>query len=67
MIDYAVFFLGADNDVEASKEFIKNKYLNLVPPRDRLAEKNIYPHFTCSVGESLSLNEILAFVVKLDI
>jgi hypothetical protein len=46
-------FLGADNDVEAAKEFIKNKYLSLVPPRERYAEKNIYPHFTCSVGKHL--------------
>jgi hypothetical protein len=59
MIDYNLFeyfflglwFVGADDDVEASKEFIKNKYLRLVPPRGGYAEKNIYPHFTCSVGK----------------
>jgi hypothetical protein len=43
--------LGADTDVETAKQFIKNKYLSLVQPRERYAEKNIYPHFTCSVGK----------------
>ncbi|CAF1085986.1 unnamed protein product [Adineta ricciae] len=42
-------FDGADDDVEAAKQYIKNKYLRLVPPREGCAEKNIYPHFTCSV------------------
>lgn len=42
-------FDGVDNDVDAAKDFIKNKYLRLVPSRERYAEKNIYPHFTCSV------------------
>jgi hypothetical protein len=41
---------GVDNDVEAAGEFIKNKYLELVEPSDRESERNIYPHFTCSVG-----------------
>ncbi len=47
-----IFFFssGADNDVEAAKEFIKNKYLALVEPRQSNLERNIYPHFTCSVG-----------------
>ena len=44
------FFAGEDNDVEAAKEFIKNKYLELVKPCENRKEKNIYPHFTCSVG-----------------
>ncbi|CAF0987549.1 unnamed protein product [Adineta steineri] len=44
-------FIGADNDVEAAKEFIKNKYLELVEPRYRHMEKNIYPHYTCSVDK----------------
>lgn len=52
--DKMKIILGADNDVEASKEFIKDKYLSLVPPREHQAEKNIYPHFTCSVGESFA-------------
>ncbi len=49
---YTWFFLllGADNDVEGAKEFIKNKYLELVEPRQTNPEKNIYPHYTCSVG-----------------
>ncbi|CAF0734642.1 unnamed protein product [Rotaria sordida] len=42
-------FDGADNDVQAAREFIKNKYLSLVPKSERYTEKNIYPHFTCSV------------------
>ncbi|CAF4102265.1 unnamed protein product [Rotaria socialis] len=42
-------FDGADDDVEAAKQFIKNKYLSLVPVKERYTEKNIYPHFTCSV------------------
>ncbi|CAF2332385.1 unnamed protein product [Rotaria sp. Silwood2] len=42
-------FDGAENDVHAAREFIKNKYLNLVPRSERYTEKNIYPHFTCSV------------------
>jgi hypothetical protein len=44
------FFSGADNDVEAAKEFIKNKYLEMVEPKENNSERNIYPHFTCSVG-----------------
>ena len=48
------FFPGGDNDIEAAKEYIKKKYLDLVPPREKLAEKNVYPHFTCSVGKSSS-------------
>ena len=55
------FVLGADNDVEASKEFIKNKYLSAVPPREKYTEKNIYPHFTCSVGKSSALKFISMF------
>lgn len=51
MLLFSILFLGADDDVEAAKEYIKNKYLNLVPPRERYAERNIYPHFTCSVGK----------------
>ncbi|CAF3566235.1 unnamed protein product [Rotaria sordida] len=42
-------FDGADDDVQAAREFIKNKYLSLVPKSERYTEKNIYPHFTCSV------------------
>ncbi|CAF0775269.1 unnamed protein product [Rotaria sp. Silwood1] len=42
-------FDGADDDVEAAREFIKNKYLSSVPKSERYTEKNIYPHFTCSV------------------
>lgn len=45
-------FSGADDDIEASKIYIKEKYLSLVPPRHNCLEKNIYPHFTCSVGQS---------------
>ena len=48
--NYFHVVIGADDDVESAKDFIKNKYLSLVPPRERSAEKNIYPHFTCSVG-----------------
>jgi hypothetical protein len=50
MFVYHSLFPGPENDVEAAKEFIKTKYLELVPPREKHAEKNIYPHFTCSVG-----------------
>ena len=47
---FALFrsFIGDDNDVEAAKEFIKNKYLNVMPSSGDL--KRIYPHFTCSIG-----------------
>ena len=47
-------FVGADDDVESAKEFIKNKYLSLVPPKEGAGEKTIYPHFTCSVGKHVS-------------
>jgi hypothetical protein len=43
-------FLGADNDIEAAKEFIKNKYLSVVPHREGM-RRDIYPYFTCSVGK----------------
>ena len=45
-----VVWIGADDDIESAKAFIKNKYLSLVPVREHGAERNIYPHFTCSVG-----------------
>ena len=43
-------FSGPDADVDAAKDFIKRKYLSLIPSRDNGKERNIYPHFTCSVG-----------------
>ncbi len=46
------WFIGADNDVDAAKEFIKNKYLNVIPTIENM-KRVIYPHFTCSVGEYL--------------
>jgi hypothetical protein len=45
-----VFSSGADNDLEAAKEFVKNKYLESAEPKEINSQKNIYPHFTCSVG-----------------
>ncbi len=46
----SMFFVGADNDVEAAKQFIENKYLELASSSEGNVEKNIYSHFTCSVG-----------------
>lgn len=50
-----MLFIGVDDDVEAAKQFIKNKYLSLIPVKERYTEKNIYPHFTCSVGRHFIL------------
>lgn len=48
---YFYVFIGTNDDIQAAQEFIKKKYLSLVPVTDHYTEKNIYPHFTCSVGE----------------
>jgi len=56
MIDYDLFecfflslwFVGADDDVEAAKESIKNKYLNAVSVKADV-KKNIHPQFIYSV------------------
>lgn len=42
-------YTSDEDDIESAKAFIKNKYLSLVPVREHGVERNIYPHFTCSV------------------
>ena len=54
---FLLVYLGADDDVDAAKAFIKNKYTSLLPVREHGAERNIYPHFTCSVGTKIPFSK----------